>query len=313
MRLVFAGTPPFAAAHLQALIESDHEVISVVTQPDKPGKRGRQPVASAVKQVATDAGLDLLQPGKLRINQLAGLDPDVLVVVAYGQILRPDVLDLPKFGCINVHASLLPRWRGAAPIQRAIQAGDEKTGVCIMQMEAGLDTGPVFRCEEVAITATDTAATLTDRLTTSGCQALLATLDDLSRGRTVARPQPASGVTYASKVTKDEAKLDFSLPAVQLARTIRAFNPDPVAYAFLADLRIRFWEAAATANQAGTSDKPPGTIVAADSTGIFVACGEGVLKVTKLQVPLGKGTVLSVAELLNARRALFSPGQRLTS
>ncbi len=313
MRLVFAGTPPFAAAHLRVLLASDHEVLGVVTQPDKPGKRGKKPVASAVKDVALAAGLDVIQPEKIGVDHLDQKDLDVLVVVAYGQILRPDVLARPRLGCINVHASLLPRWRGAAPIQRAIQAGDRTTGVCIMQMEAGLDTGPVLRRHEVGITQEDNAASLTDKLVAAGCDALLSTLNDLALGQAVARVQEETGVTYAHKVMKDEALLDFARPARELARTIQAFNPDPVAFAFLDNLRVRIWEAGALDAYPNRSGEAAGTILAADNTGIYIACGEGVLKVLRLQVPLGKGTVLSAAELLNARREAFSPGKRLNT
>lgn len=305
LKVLFAGTPEFAAKHLKAIIASPHQVIGVITQPDKPGKRGRKPVASPIKKVALDHDLPVLQPDRLVAAALQEFDPDIVVVVAYGQILRADVLGLPRLGCVNVHASLLPRWRGAAPIQRAILAGDQCTGVCTMQMDEGLDTGDVLVRREIDIDPQDTTGTLSDRLATLGCDALLETLSLLSLGQATPTVQDADGVTYASKIEKSEAEIDWSAPADQIARQVRAFNPDPVAYSYLGDMRVRFWQA-----RVGNGNGKPGEILDLAKTGLEIGCGSGSIMVERLQLPVGKGTIISAADLRNAGRAEIAPGNR---
>lgn len=303
MKILFAGTPAFAATHLNALIEAGRTPVAVITQPDRPGKRGRKPVPGPVKQLALAHNLTVIQSEPLSAAELLPFEPDLIVVVAYGQILRPDVLELPRYGCINVHASLLPRWRGAAPIQRAILAGDAETGVCTMRMDAGLDTGDVYLQKEIRIKPGDTTATLNDRLARLGAEALMESIDQIEHQQAAPTPQSGVGVTYAHKVDKNEARLDWTLDAEILDRQIRAFNPDPVAFTFIGDLRVKIWEAAVDAQNGA-----PGTILAADKHGIVVGCGTGSLRVTRLQLPVGKGTVLQAADVLNARGKDFSPG-----
>ncbi len=256
-----------------------------------------------VKQLALAHNLTVIQSEPLSAAELLPFEPDLIVVVAYGQILRPDVLELPRYGCINVHASLLPRWRGAAPIQRAILAGDAETGVCTMRMDAGLDTGDVYLQKEIRIKPGDTTATLNDRLARLGAEALMESIDQIEHQQAAPTPQSGVGVTYAHKVDKNEARLDWTLDAEILDRQIRAFNPDPVAFTFIGDLRVKIWEAAVDAQNGA-----PGTILAADKHGIVVGCGTGSLRVTRLQLPVGKGTVLQAADVLNARGKDFSPG-----
>ena len=258
-----------------------------------------------VKRLAEAEGLPLLQPRRLRAADLAGVDADLMIVVAYGQILKAEVLDFPRLGCINVHASLLPRWRGAAPVQRAILAGDTKTGVCIMQMDEGLDTGAVLDRKEVAIAPSDTAGSLTEKLARAGCEALLTTLDGLEAATLSPEPQPEEGVTWADKIGKAEAQLRWTDDAAQLERCVRAFDPDPGAYTFMDGMRIKVWQAKAI--DVTTTDKP-GRIVAFSKEGIEVACGRGHLLVRKLQLPVGKGKVVSAADLLNGRHDEFGPG-----
>jgi methionyl-tRNA formyltransferase len=305
LKVLFAGTPEFAAKHLLAIIESTHEVIGVVTQPDKPGKRGRVPVASSVKHVALDHALTVLQPDRLSAGDLSGFNPDVLVVVAYGQILRAEVLALPRLGCVNVHASLLPRWRGAAPIQRAILEGDHRTGICTMQMDQGLDTGDVLVRREIDIDPDDTAESLSDRLSRLGCDALLETLSLISLEKALPIAQSNEGITYASKIDKSEAEIDWSQSAERIERQVRAFNPDPIAYSYLGDMRVRFWRA-----RVATGKGSPGEILALAKTGLEIACGSGSIVVERLQLPVGKGTIISATDLMNAGRAELSPGKR---
>lgn len=307
MDILFAGTPEFAASHLSALLASEHRVLAVLTQPDKPGKRGNTPVASPVKQLALAHHLEVLQPQRLSAEDIRAFNVDVIVVVAYGQILKRDVLALPRLGCINVHASLLPRWRGAAPIQRAIEHGDDMTGVCIMKMDAGLDTGAVYRRVEVPIEAADTSADLEAKLVRVGCPALVDTLHDLAAGTATAAVQKDEGVTYAHKIRKEEAAIDFRLPANRIALKVRAFFPDPGAYGFLASLRVRILAATVQKSNAGTV---PGEIISLTKAGLLVACGTDSILITRLQLPVGKGTVLSASDLLNSRRNEFAPGQR---
>ena len=306
MRIVFAGTPEFAVPSLRAAA-ARQEVVAVYTQPDRPAGRGRGLSASPVKLEALKRGIPVLQPESLKSelsrDALRALNPDLLVVVAYGLILPQAVLDIPTHGCWNVHASLLPRWRGAAPIQRAIEAGDSETGVCLMQMEKGLDTGPVLLDQRLPIGATDTGGQLHDRLATLGAQVLADGLGLLRVGiRPVAKPQPAEGVTYAHKLDKAEAKLDWALPADVLARKVRAFNPWPMAEAQVAGERLRIHGAIALplAHRAA-----PGSVLLASRDGIDVACGEGALRIRVLQRDGGKA--ITAADYLNARADLRTP------
>ncbi len=286
MKVAFAGTPEFAAAALEAILAAGFDVPLVLTQPDRPAGRGMQLQPSPVKRVALAAGIPVHQPEKLRTPEqqapLADVQADVLVVAAYGIILPQAVLDLPRQGCLNIHASLLPRWRGAAPIHRAIQAGDAETGITIMQMDAGLDTGPMLLSRAEAIHADDTTGSLHDRLALLGAEMIVEALRALPGGLT-ATPQPADGVTYAAKIGKAEASIDWSRPAVELERAIRAFNPFPGAVATLQQTPVKLWRARAI-DAAGT----PGEVLLAEGAGVIVACGEGALCITELQKPGGK-------------------------
>ena len=300
MRIIFAGTPDFAVPSLRAAAQRN-EVIAVYTQPDRPAGRGRGLQLSPVKREALARGIPVLQPESLKTalaaDALRALQPDLLVVVAYGLILPSAILSIPRQGCWNVHASLLPRWRGAAPIQRAIEAGDRETGVCLMQMEAGLDTGPVLLSQRLAIGAEETGGQLHDRLAALGAQTLADGLGLLRAGmRPVAQPQPESGVTYARKLDKAEARLDWTQPATQLARKVRAFNPWPMADALLAGERVRVHGAIAVD---AAADAAPGRIIAAGREGIDVACGEGALRIRVLQREGGRA--ITAADYLNAR------------
>lgn len=307
LRIIFAGTPDFAARHLDALLTSSHQVVGVFTQPDRPAGRGNKLTPSPVKVLAEQHGLPVLQPKSLRPaeNQhlVADLQADIMVVVAYGLILPQAVLDMPRMGCINVHGSLLPRWRGAAPIQRALWAGDAETGVTIMQMDAGLDTGAMLHKLTCPIGMQDTSASLYDRLAQLGPQGMLSTLAALAQGSAVADAQDDSQATYAEKLSKEEAQLDWSLSAAQLERCIRAFNPWPISYFMIEDQPVKVWKASVldSAHQA-----QPGTILKADKQGIQVATAQGVLNMLELQ-PAGK-KAMSVQDLLNSRREWFTPG-----
>ncbi len=303
MRIVFAGTPDFAVPCLQAAARHN-EVVAVYTQPDRPAGRGRGLTASPVKQAALERGLPVYQPLSLRDPaaqaELAALQPDLLVVVAYGLILPQAVLDIPTHGCWNVHASLLPRWRGAAPIQRAIQAGDSHSGVCLMQMEAGLDTGPVLLEQSLELAADETGGSLHDKLAALGAQVLADGLGLLRAGlRPVARPQPAEGVEYAHKLDKAEARLQWSQDAQVLERQVRAFNPWPVAEAQLQGERVRIHAAQAIP---GVPGMPVGSVLAATKAGIDIACGKGALRLLVVQREGGKP--VAAADYLNARRDL---------
>ncbi|MDN6179441.1 MAG: methionyl-tRNA formyltransferase [Halomonas subglaciescola] len=316
LRVVFAGTPDFAAASLRALLHSHHEVVAVYTQPDRPAGRGRKLTPGPVKTLALEHSLDVYQPTTLKDAgaqaTLAALNADVLVVVAYGLLLPRAVLEIPRLGCVNVHASLLPRWRGAAPLQRAIEARDAESGVAIMQMDAGLDTGAVLSEARAPITATTTGGELHDTLAALGASTLIDTLDALADGRAHATPQPDSGVTYAAKLSKAEAELDFTRPAAELAATVRAFNPWPVAWCTLGDARLRLFMASAEESQ--HTAQLPGTLLEPDSEGLRIACGQRgdeVLHVTRAQLPGGKA--LPVRELLNARPPRLIAGNRLGS
>jgi methionyl-tRNA formyltransferase len=304
MKVVFAGTPEFAAVALRELIAAGFEIPLVLTQPDRPAGRGMQLQASSVKQVALAQGIEVLQPLSLRMDakdpqraaearaaheRLLATDYDVMVVAAYGLILPRATLDIKP--CINIHGSLLPRWRGAAPIHRAIESGDLETGVTIMQMEEGLDTGPMLSMERVAIEDSDTTGSLHDKLAALGGRMIVDALRKMAEGGLEAVAQPEDGVTYAAKISKEEARLDFSLPALQLARKVRAFNPFPGAHGQAGGVTVKIWHAEPVAG-AGR----PGQVLAADGQGIVVACGEGALRLTELQKPGGKR--LKAAEFL---------------
>lgn len=305
MRIVFAGTPEFAAEHLKALIDSPYEVVAVYTQPDRPAGRGQKLMPSAVKQLAVDNGIQVLQPPTLRNAEaqaeLAALKPDLMVVVAYGLILPQAVLDIPRLGCINSHASLLPRWRGAAPIQRAVEAGDNESGVTVMRMEAGLDTGPMLLKVSTPISASDTGGTLHDRLAEMGPPAVLEAVAGLAAGTLQGEIQDDSLATYAHKLNKDEARLDWSRPAVELERLIRAFNPWPICHSTLNGEAVKVLAASLS-----TGSGAPGEILGANKDGLIVACGEQALCLTRLQLPGGKA--LNFSDLFNSRREKFASG-----
>lgn len=310
LKIIFAGTPDFAAQHLQELLASHHHVVAVLTQPDRPAGRGNKMSESPVKQLAIQHHLPVYQPASLRPvdnhHIVSDIDADIMVVVAYGLILPQAILDIPRLGCINVHGSLLPRWRGAAPIQRACWAGDAETGVTIMQMDKGMDTGDMLYKASCPILATDTSASLYDKLATIGPKALLKVLEDASNNALQPEKQDDSLATHAAKLTKEEAKLDWSLPAAQLERCIRAFNPWPISYFTIEEQPIKVWQA--TVIEQAISDAP-GTILAADKSGIQIATVKGILNITQLQ-PAGK-KIMSAHDLLNARKDWFTPGRQL--
>ena len=284
MKLIFAGTPQFAALALRAIVDAGHEVALVLTQPDRQSGRGMALRASPVKELALSRGIEVFQPATLKgadaQQKLRAVGADAMVVAAYGLILPQAVLDLPRLGCLNIHASLLPRWRGAAPIQRAILAGDEQTGVCIMQMEAGLDTGPVLRAQSLPIAGDDTAASLHDKLAELGARLVVEVLASLPLPSVA---QPETGATYAAKIEKAEAELDWRQGAQQLERQVRAFDPFPGALAHWQGQAIKVWRAHAEAGQG-----EPGCVLAADKRGIVVACGDGALRLVELQKAGGK-------------------------
>ncbi|MFC0446216.1 methionyl-tRNA formyltransferase [Pseudidiomarina halophila] len=311
MRIVFAGTPDFAAGHLAALLNCDeHEVVAVYTQPDRPAGRGKKLQASAVKQLALTHNLPVEQPESLKgpdaQAQLASYHADVMVVVAYGLILPAAVLTIPKLGCINVHGSLLPRWRGAAPIQRAIWAGDSHSGVAIMQMEAGLDTGPVLLSKEVAINSDDTSSSLYAKLAELGPAALLETLSDLPAYLKQAQTQDEAKVSYAQKLSKEEAELDWQQPAAVLERWVRAFNPWPMAWLESCGGTVKIWRAEVVEGDASCE---PGTVLSADKEGILIQTVEQALCITELQ-PQGK-KAMPAGDFLNARADWFPVGGQL--
>ncbi|MFQ2780191.1 methionyl-tRNA formyltransferase [Aeromonas caviae] len=310
LKLIFAGTPDFAARHLAALLSSGHEVVAVYTQPDKPAGRGQKLTASPVKELALAHDLPVYQPASLRNEaaqaELAALGADLMVVVAYGLILPKAVLDTPRLGCINVHGSLLPRWRGAAPIQRSIWAGDAETGVTIMQMDVGLDTGAMIRKVTCPIASDETSASLYDKLAGLGPQALVDTLDAMAAGDAAAEPQDDALANYAEKLSKEEARIDWSMDAVAIERCIRAFNPWPISWFDVAGQTVKVWQAEVVAQDHGQA---AGTLLKADKQGIEVATGQGVLRLLTLQPPGKKA--MSVSDLLNSRRDWFEPGTQL--
>lgn len=283
--ILFAGTPEFARASLSALVESNNKPAVVLTQPDRPSGRGKKLTASAVKTYAQAQQIDVWQPVTLKdadiVAKIASLNPDVIVVAAYGLILPQAVLDIPQFGCINVHASLLPRWRGAAPIQQAILNGDAESGICLMQMDAGLDTGPVFACADTPITSRDTAGDLHDRLARMGGELLAAKLGDILDGKLEAQPQDDSMATYARKIRRQDARIDWNNDAEDVHRQIRAYNPVPGAYFELGDETIKCWLAELVEEAEGHA----GTVLQADKKGVVVACRSGALLLVELQRP----------------------------
>ena len=298
MKIIFAGTPQFAASALAALLK-EHQIVAVLTQPDRPAGRGMQLTASPVKQLALQHGLQVLQPTTLKTEEaqqpIAALEAEVMVVAAYGLILPKAVLQLPRYGCLNIHASLLPRWRGAAPIPRAILAGDSETGITIMQMDEGLDTGDMLLRRVCLIDADDTAATLHDRLAGIGANSLLEALHLLRDGRLTPVRQDNAAATYAAKLLKSEAQIDWRQDARQIERAVRAYNPFPVCHAGLNGTVLKVWQAALCESGTGA----PGEVLAADKQGITVACGKGALRLEVLQRPGGKAQ--PVAQFLQAQ------------
>ena len=310
LKVIFAGTPDFAAQHLHALLDAGINVVAVYTQPDRPAGRGKQLTASPVKLLAQQHQVPVFQPHSLKEaaaqEQLAALQADLMIVVAYGLLLPTAVLEAPRLGCINVHGSLLPRWRGAAPIQRAIWAGDEQTGITIMQMDEGLDTGDMLFKLACPIEPDDTSASLYDKLAKLGPEGLLTTLEKLAQGQLQPEKQQDALANYARKLSKEEALIDWQLPAAQLERCIRAFNPWPFSYLVIQEQNVKIWQAQVLAE---SHTAIPGTVLRTGKEGIDVATAEGVLRLLRLQPP-GKKPMLA-HELLNSRQDWFVPGQPL--
>ena len=308
-RIIFAGTPDFSVPCLEALINSPVEIVGVFTQPDRVAGRGKKLQQSPVKQCAVAAGLEVFQPESFKSatdrDQLAALNPDLMIVVAYGLLLPQSVLDIPRLGCVNIHASLLPRWRGAAPIQRAIEAGDDTTGVCLMQMEKGLDTGPVLAQREYRISANETGGQLHDALSGLGAELLRDKLGALLDGRLTPTPQEKTGARYAHKLTRQETRVDWNTSAEEIANKIRAFDPWPVMSSHINNQPLRLFGAEAEATT-GAGNPAPGEIIEASKRGIRVSTGNGDLVIKRLQKPGGK--VLSAADFLNGFN--LSPGQQ---
>lgn len=317
MRLVFAGTPDFAATALRALLGTHHTIVGVYSQPDRPAGRGRKLQPSPVKQVALDNGIPVFQPENLKTpeaqQELADLRPEVMIVAAYGLILPQAVLEIPAHGCLNIHASLLPRWRGAAPIQRAIAGGDENTGITIMQMDKGLDTGAMLLKSQTSIEATDTGGSLHDRLADMGGKAIIEALSRLENSELHGEKQNNEDACYAHKLSKEEGHIDWTQNAPAIERLIRAFNPWPGTYSDLKQLRadleqqrLRIHQATATEE---SSQKPAGTVIRREREGIDIACGNGTLRITRLQLPGSRAQ--SVNDLINGGKQLLLPGQEL--
>jgi methionyl-tRNA formyltransferase len=312
LRIIFAGTPDFAARHLAALIDSEHHIVAAYTQPDRPAGRGKKLQASPVKQLALEHDIAVYQPENFKSEaaqqQLAELNADLMIVVAYGLLLPQVILDSPRLGCINVHGSLLPRWRGAAPIERALWAGDSHTGITIMQMDIGLDTGDMLLKKEIAIEATDTSGSLYHKLAEAGPQALIEAVNGLSQGKLVGEKQDDSLANYAKKLSKAEACIDWHQPAEFIERCIRAFNPRPVSYFMVAEQNVKVWQASV---QPLSKAAQPGTIVQADKHGIVVATSEQALRLETIQLPGKKA--LAAADVLNARKEWFQLNSVLES
>ncbi|KGY11508.1 methionyl-tRNA formyltransferase [Vibrio tubiashii] len=310
LKIVFAGTPDFAARHLAALLSSEHDVIAVYTQPDRPAGRGKKLTASPVKNIALEHDIPVFQPENFKSDeakqQLADLNADIMVVVAYGLLLPQAVLDTPKLGCINVHGSILPRWRGAAPIQRSIWAGDAETGVTIMQMDIGLDTGDMLKIATLPIETSDTSSTMYEKLAELGPDALVECLADIAEGKAVPEKQDDALANYAKKLSKEEARIDWNDDAAHIERCVRAFNPWPMSHFIAADNSIKVWQSRVDDK---ATNKPAGTILQADKTGIYIATGNGVLVLEQLQVPGKKA--MSVQDILNSRASWFEVGTQL--
>ena len=309
LKVIFAGTPDFAAQHLAALLDSKHDVVAVYTQPDRPAGRGKKLTASPVKVLGEEHNIPVYQPASLKQDaaqqELAAIDADIMVVVAYGLLLPTAVLNAPKLGCINVHGSILPKWRGAAPIQRAIWAGDSETGVTIMQMDEGLDTGDMLHIATLPIESSDTSATLYDKLAALGPKALVDVLDNFDSYSP--EKQDDTLATYAKKLSKEEALIDWHDDAAQIERNIRAFNPWPVAWMNVDEHNVKVWSGDVVELDKAVS---PGTIVSANKEGITIATGKGALRITSLQIPGKKA--LPAADVINARQAWFEIGRNLT-
>lgn len=311
LKIVFAGTPDFAARHLAALLSSEHDVIAVYTNPDRPAGRGKKLTASAVKNLAVEHNIPVYQPENFKSDEakqeLADLNADIMIVVAYGMLLPKAVLDTPTLGCINVHGSILPRWRGAAPIQRSIWAGDKEAGVTIMQMDVGLDTGDMLKIATLPIEATDTSASMYEKLAELGPQALVECLTDIANGKAIPVKQDDELANYAKKLSKEEARINWSDDATHIERCVRAFNPWPISHFEALENNIKVWQSRVDEQP---TDKPAGTILQADKTGIYVATGNGVLVLEQLQVPGKKA--MAVQDILNSRANWFEVGSVLS-
>lgn len=310
LRIIFAGTPDFAAKHLAALLKTDHEIVAVYTKEDTPSGRGKKLQPSAVKLLAQEHQLPVVQPKSLRdgeaLEQLAQFNADLMIVVAYGLILPTAALETPRLGCVNVHGSLLPRWRGAAPIQRAVWAGDKQSGVTIMQMDEGLDTGPMLHKASLDIATDETSSTLYERLAELGPQALVEAIDLLAQDKLPAQIQDDEQANYAKKLSKEEAKINWQDNAAHIERCVRAFNPWPVSYFQLEQHAIKVWQSSVSEI---SSNAAPGTIVQADKNGIVVATSQGTICLEKLQFPGKKA--MAISDILNSRKELFAPGNVL--
>jgi methionyl-tRNA formyltransferase len=305
LRIIFAGTPDFAARHLQALIQSEHKIVGVYSQPDRPAGRGKKLKASEVKELALEHNLPVFQPQSLKndeaLAELTSLNADIMIVVAYGLILPKAILEAPRLGCLNVHGSILPRWRGAAPIQRAIWAGDEQTGVTIMQMDEGLDTGDMLHISRCPISTTETSASLYTKLAELGPDALIETINKLANGEITPEPQNDELANYAKKLSKEEADIDWSMSALQIERNIRSFNPWPMCFTQMGGQTVKIHQA-----QVMLQSGDPGQILSSDKNGVVVACGEHALCITQLQ-PQGKKP-MAINDFLNGRSDWVTPG-----
>ncbi|KPH56993.1 methionyl-tRNA formyltransferase [Pseudoalteromonas porphyrae] len=305
LRIIFAGTPDFAARHLQALIDSEHQIVGVYSQPDRPAGRGKKLKASEVKELALAHELPVFQPSSLKsddaLTELNNLNADIMIVVAYGLLLPKAILDAPRLGCLNVHGSILPRWRGAAPIQRAIWAGDTETGVTIMQMDEGLDTGDMLHISRCPIDATETSASLYNKLADLGPSALINTITQLANGEITPQVQDDELANYAKKLSKEEANIDWTMDAAQIERNIRSFNPWPVCFTQMGENTVKVYQANVV-EQTG----PTGTVLQSDKHGIVIACGTNALNITQVQ-PQGKKP-MAITDFLNGRADWVTPG-----